>query len=90
MTLQLTRSLIAAAVECDGPMRVYSREDAREVVLMADAGLVRAATSLHRHHVEATILAVTSLGLKLLRALRGVRFNGDSTLEAYEQHSHRT
>ena len=73
MNLRLAHKLIAeAAHEPLGSLRVSGREVAREVHLMAEAGLVKAIVSDEVDPPEAVITRITHAGRQFYRALNNV------------------
>jgi len=56
-----------------GVLKVRGREAAHEVLLMAEAGLVRADDSSDRNPNEAVITRITHAGHQFYRAFRNVR-----------------
>ena len=74
MNLRLAHKLIAEAEhEQHGFYVVRGREAAREVHLMAEAGLIKAKESRDRDPPEAVITRITRAGHQFYRALNNVR-----------------
>jgi hypothetical protein len=74
MNLRLAYKLIAEAEhEPHGFYVVRGHEAAREVHLMAEAGLIKANESDEPHPTEAVITRVTHAGHQFFRALNNVR-----------------
>jgi len=74
MNLRLAHKLIAEAEhEQHGFYVVRVREAAREVHLMAEAGLIKAKESHDRDPPEAAITRITHAGHQFYRALNNVR-----------------
>jgi hypothetical protein len=74
MNLRLAHKLIAEAEhESDSVCVVRGREAAREVHLMAQAGLVKARESFEVDPPEAVITGITHAGHQFYRALNNVR-----------------
>lgn len=73
MNIQLAHKLIAAAEDQpSGFLKVQGREEAREVHLMAEAGLIKA-TEFGEPPEEAVITRITHAGHQFYRALEQVR-----------------
>jgi hypothetical protein len=71
MNLLLAHKLIGAAEhQPAGCLKVRGREEAREVHLMAEAGLIQAAESNELDPPEAVITRVTHAGHQFYRALK--------------------
>ena len=74
MNLRLAYKLIAEAEhQPRGFLRVRGREEAHEVHLMAEAGLIKANQSDESIPTEAMITRITHAGHQFYRALRNVR-----------------
>ena len=74
MNLRLAHKLIAKAEhQPHGFLKVRGREEAREVHLMAEAGLVKATESDKSDPPEAMITRITHAGHQFYRALYNVR-----------------
>lgn len=74
MNLPLAHKLIAEAEhQPTGFLKVRGREAAREVHLMAEAGLVKAIESDELEPTEAAITRITHAGHQFYRALSNVR-----------------
>jgi hypothetical protein len=74
MNLRLAHRLIAAAEnQASGSLTVRGREEAQEVLLMAEAGLIKATELKHQDPPEAMITRITHAGHQFYRALRNVR-----------------
>ena len=74
MNLQLAYKILGdAEADPSGVLRVRGREAAREVHLMAEAGLVRAAEPPAPDSTEAVITRITHAGHQFYRAFRNVR-----------------
>ena len=74
MNLQLAYKILGdAEANPAGVLRVRGREAAHEVILMAEAGLVRADDSSVNNPNEAVITRITHAGHQFYRALRNVR-----------------
>ena len=74
MNLRLAYKLIAQAEhQPRGLLKVRGREEAREVHLMAEAGLVNATERDESNPREAMITRITHAGHQFYRALRNVR-----------------
>ena len=74
MNLQLAYKILGdAEANPAGVLRVKGREAAREVYLMAEAGLVRAAEPTPIDPQEALITRITHAGHQFYRAFRNVR-----------------
>ena len=74
MNLRLAYKLIAEAEhQPRGLLKVRGREEAREVHLMAEAGLVKATEWEESNPPEAMITRITHAGHQFYRALRNVR-----------------
>jgi hypothetical protein len=74
VNLRLAYKLIAEAEhEPQGFLKVRGREEAREVHLMAEAGLVKASESAESDPPEAMITRITHAGHQFYRALHNVR-----------------
>jgi hypothetical protein len=73
MNLRLAHKLIAEAEHERAPYCVRGREAAREVHLMAEAGLVKATQSFDIDPPEALITKITHAGHQFYRALNNVR-----------------
>jgi hypothetical protein len=74
MNLRLAHRLIADAEhQPAGFLKVRGREAAREVHLMAEAGLVKATESGEPEPTEAVIVRITHAGHQFYRALNNVR-----------------
>jgi hypothetical protein len=72
MNLRLAYKIIGEA-EKTGVLKVKGREAAHEVLLMAEAGLVRTEESRDPEPSEAMITRITHAGHQFYRALRNVR-----------------
>lgn len=74
MNLQLAYKILGDA-EADpaGVLRVKGREAAREVLLMAEAGLVRAVEPPVSNPSEAVITRITHAGHQFYRTFRNIR-----------------
>ena len=71
MNLLLAYKLIAVAErEPSGLLKVRGREEAREVRLMVEAGLIKAAASDQSDPSEAVITRITHAGHHFYRALK--------------------
>jgi hypothetical protein len=71
MNLLLAHKLIGVAErEPSGSLKVRGREEAREVHLMAEAGLVQATESDELDPTEAVITRITHAGHQFYRALK--------------------
>ena len=74
MNLHLAYQLIQEAeTKSAGILKVRGREAAREVRLMAEAGLVKASDLDETNPTEAVITRITHAGHQFYRALRNVR-----------------
>jgi hypothetical protein len=74
MNLQLAYKILGdAEANPAGVLTVKGREAAREVYLMAEAGLVRAAEPTAIEPQEALITRITHAGHQFYRAFRNVR-----------------
>ena len=73
MNLRLAHKLISEAEHEHGAYIVRGREAAREVQLMAKAGLIKAADSDELDPKEAIITRITHAGHQFYRALNNVR-----------------
>ncbi len=74
MNLRLAYKLIAEAEQQPrGILKVRGREEAYEVHLMAEAGLIKANESSELYPPEAMITRITHAGHQFYRALRNVR-----------------
>ena len=74
MNLRLAYQLIAKAEhQPRGILQVRGREEAREVHLMAEAGLIKESKPDESHPSEAMITMITHAGHQFYRALRNVR-----------------
>jgi hypothetical protein len=74
MNLRLAYKLIAEAEhQPRGILKVRGREEAREVHLMAEAGLIKESESDKSDQSEAMITRITHAGHQFYRALRNVR-----------------
>ena len=74
MNLRLAYKLIAEAEhQPRGILKVRGRDEAREVHLMAEAGLIKANESHESNPSEAMITRITHAGHQFYRALRNVR-----------------
>ena len=74
MNLRLAFKLIAEAEHHPrGILKVRGRDEAREVHLMAEAGLIKANESDKSDPPEAMITRITHAGHQFYRALRNVR-----------------
>ena len=74
MNLQLAYKILGdAEANPAGVLQVKGREAAREVYLMAEAGLVRAAEPTVIDPQEALITRITHAGHQFYRAFRNVR-----------------
>jgi hypothetical protein len=74
MNLRLAHKLIAEVEHRPaGFLKVQGREAAREVYLMAEAGLVKATESDELDPTEAVITRITHAGHQFYRALNNVR-----------------
>ena len=74
MNLRLAYKLIAKAEhQPRGILKVRGREEAREVHLMAEAGLIKENESDKSDASEAMITRITHSGHQFYRALRNVR-----------------
>jgi hypothetical protein len=73
MNLRLAHKLIGEAEHEPAPYLVRGREAAREVHLMAEAGLVNATASLDVDPPEAVITRITHAGRQFYRAVNNVR-----------------
>ena len=71
MNLRLAHKLIAAAENHPlDPLKVRGRKEAREVHLMAEAGLIQAMEFNEPNPPEAVITRITHAGHQFYRALR--------------------
>ena len=74
MNLQLAYKILGdAEANPAGMLKVRGREAAHEVLLMAEAGLVRADESAITNADEAVITRITHAGHQFYRAFRNVR-----------------
>ena len=74
MNLQLAYKILGDAEATPaGMLKVKGREAAHEVLLMAEAGLVRAAEPAAPEPNEAVITRITHAGHQFYRAFRNVR-----------------
>jgi len=74
MNLRLAYKILGQAEASQaGPLKIRGREEAREVLLMAEAGLVRAAEPAAPEPTEAVITRITHAGHQFYRAFRNVR-----------------
>jgi len=74
MNLRLAYQLIAEAEhQPRGILKVRGRDEAREVHLMAEAGLIKVRESDKSDPPEAMITRITHAGHQFYRALRNVR-----------------
>ena len=74
MNLRLAYKILGdAEANPAGILKVRGREAAREVYLMAEAGLVRAAEPAAPEPTEAVITRITHAGHQFYRAFRNVR-----------------
>ena len=74
MNLQLAYKILGdAEANPAGVLRVKGREASREVLLMAEAGLVRAAEPPQTEPNEAVITRITHAGHQFYRAFKNVR-----------------
>ena len=74
MNLRLAYKILGEAeANPVGGLKVKGREAAHEVLLMAEAGLVRTAEPLAREPNEAIITRITHAGHQFYRAFKNVR-----------------
>jgi hypothetical protein len=74
MNLQLAYRILGEAEASQaGPLKVRGREAAKEVLLMAEAGLVRTDKPAAPDPTEAVITRITHAGHQFYRAFRNVR-----------------
>jgi hypothetical protein len=74
MNLQLAYKILQNAEDNPaGVLKVRGREAAHEVVLMAEAGLVRAEEPIAPDSTEAVITRITHAGHQFYRAFRNLR-----------------
>ena len=73
MNLRLAYKILGdAEANPAGVLKVRGREEAREVYLMAEAGLVRTAEPVAKDPQEALITRITHAGHQFYRAFRNV------------------